>query len=121
MPTAELSNDPRDAYRAALERADECIEYNQLVPPETVRELLRVVRSYESAITWGTSCTNCAHLLDQLYRAEHRLGSLYQNMQGSDAAPLSPVASDDTARFDEMRRWVGQRAAGMPPVTDGAD
>lgn len=121
MPTAELPNDPRVAYRAALERADECIEYNQLVPPDTVRELLRVVRSYESAITWGTSCTNCAHLLDMLYIAEHRLGSLYQNMQGSGAAPLSPVASDDTDRFDEMRRWVGQRATGMPPDPEEVD
>lgn len=57
-------------YRAALAVARVGVKEQQPVRPAVVEVLLEVLAEYEAATTWGTTCLNCSHLLDQLYALE---------------------------------------------------
>lgn len=40
------------------------------------KKLEAIRKDYENAITWNTTCTNCANLRDKLYNSEMQLNEL---------------------------------------------
>ena len=61
-------------------------------------------------------------VLHRLNVAEHRLGSLYRDALGhnnigpvEDDEPVVPLALEDTERFTELRRWIGERVNRIEP------
>lgn len=72
------------------------------------QELRDVIADYESAISFRTTCTNCAKLLDKLYAAEVELeksrranvghGHVYPRADGTKARCGGPMICQECAK-----------------------
>src|SRR5882757_6538945 len=124
--TAPKQVDPQE-YREALWWARRAVENDDPVKPWVTRSLLAVLARYENGITWGTSCENCANLLDQLYagtveqeRTEGDLAVAVHEATGARAAlaERDREAEVSAARWHAMADpevWVDLRAD-LPPL-----
>lgn len=94
--------DPQ-GYREALWWARKAIRQGVSLQPWAVKHLLEALASYESGITWDTTCLNCANLLDQLYETEQTKDTL----TAVRSVWLSFISPDNCTSDEEVIRRIG--------------
>jgi hypothetical protein len=101
-------------YREALWWVRRGVENDDPVESWAARILLEMLARYENGITWGTSCENCANLLDQLYA-----GNCEQERTEGDLAVAVQEATEARAAF-RVARAVRSHDHGLLIAVDAA-
>lgn len=69
-----MSEEPYELSDEVRHLVSAYADFVKLTPDKALEVIVRCFFEMENAITWHTSCTNCAKLLDQLVQADQRWG-----------------------------------------------
>lgn len=70
-----MSNEAAEKYRNAMHQlTSKDVDVNSL--HEALTDIMEMYHELNNAITWDTTCLNCAKLLDELYAADAKLDEI---------------------------------------------